>query len=44
MIATLAKFYAVKMNPNWPLVIVVLLAAVIVAALIVWRGSKKRQP
>jgi hypothetical protein len=41
MTVTLAKFYAVNVKPHWPLVIAVLLVAVAIAGVIIWRGSKK---
>lgn len=41
MTAMLAKFYGISVKLHWPTVIAVLLAAVIIAGLIIWRGSKK---
>ena len=42
MIGTLAKFYDVKVDPNWALFILVIVAATAVAGLVIWRTTKKK--
>ena len=43
MSAMLAKTEFIVVEPNWLLLIGALLAAVVAAALIIWRVSKKRE-